>query len=59
MGESDRELTHVDHLGRIRMVDVSEKTPTAREARAEAFVSVSSETMQAILDQAVPKGNVF
>jgi cyclic pyranopterin phosphate synthase len=59
MGESERELTHIDRLGRTRMVDVSEKEPTAREARAEAFVSVSSETMQAILDQTVPKGNVF
>lgn len=58
-GESQRELTHIDHSGRVRMVNVSEKAPTAREAMAEALVRVSPETMRAILDQTVPKGNVF
>ena len=34
-----RRLTHVDRSGRPRMVDVSDKPPTARRAVAEAFVS--------------------
>lgn len=41
------------------MVDVSEKTPTWREARAEAFVSLAEETLRRICSGEVRKGNVF
>jgi cyclic pyranopterin phosphate synthase len=53
------ELTHIDEQGRLRMVDVSRKEPTWREARAEAFVSLSSETLKRICSGDIPKGNVF
>ena len=59
MTESEDELTHIDSEGRLRMVDVGEKEVTHREARAEATVIVSPETLQRILDQKMPKGNVF
>ncbi len=59
MAESEKELTHLDAQGRLRMVDVSEKGVTAREARAEATVSVSRETLERISDGTVPKGNVY
>jgi cyclic pyranopterin phosphate synthase len=60
MGNEDRhELTHIDSRGRLRMVDVTEKDVTSREARAEATMHVSEETLRRITDGAIPKGNVF
>jgi cyclic pyranopterin phosphate synthase len=41
------------------MVDVSDKEVSVREARAEAVVSVSGETMKRIATETIPKGNVF
>jgi cyclic pyranopterin phosphate synthase len=54
-----RRLTHVSRSGRPRMVDVSDKPPTARRAVAEAFVEVEQETLTAIIDGAVGKGDVL
>jgi cyclic pyranopterin phosphate synthase len=54
-----RRLTHVSRSGRPRMVDVSAKPPTARRAVAEAFVSVEQETLTAIIDGQVGKGDVL
>jgi cyclic pyranopterin phosphate synthase len=56
---STDELTHVDSQGRLRMVDVSEKDASLREARAEAFVSLSGETLRRICSGDIYKGNVF
>ena len=56
---STGELTHIDSAGRLRMVDVSEKAPTWREARAEAFVSLAAETLAKICSGDIRKGNVF
>jgi cyclic pyranopterin phosphate synthase len=38
-------LTHIDDQGRARMVDVSDKPATAREAVATGFVRMSPETL--------------
>ncbi|MEO8274223.1 MAG: cyclic pyranopterin monophosphate synthase MoaC [Chloroflexota bacterium] len=54
-----RRLTHVDRSGRPRMVDVSAKPATPRRAVAEAFVVVSSETLNLIIDGRSPKGDVM
>jgi len=54
-----RRLTHVDRAGRPRMVDVSEKPPTARRAVAEAFVTMGQETLSLIIDGGGPKGDVL
>lgn len=54
-----RRLTHVSRSGRPRMVDVSDKPSTARRAVAEAFVSVEQETLTAIIDGAIGKGDVL
>jgi len=51
------QLTHVDHEGRARMVDVTEKSETVRLARAEAFVTMSRATVKLLRDHALPKGN--
>ncbi len=59
MTNSENEFTHIDSEGRLRMVDVGEKEVTHREARAEATVIVSRETLERIVDQKMPKGNVF
>ena len=54
-----RRLTHFGRGGRPRMVDVSEKPPTARRATAEAFLELSDETLSAIIDGGVTKGDVL
>ncbi|HYA43229.1 MAG TPA: cyclic pyranopterin monophosphate synthase MoaC [Syntrophobacteraceae bacterium] len=56
---STGEMTHIDAQGRLRMVDVSQKEPTWREARAEALVSLSSETLRRVCSGDLAKGNVF
>jgi len=54
-----RRLTHVDRGGRPRMVDVSSKPNTARRAAAEAFVSLSPETLSLVIDGGGSKGDVL
>ena len=51
-------LTHIDETGRARMVDVSEKPATAREAVAEGFVRMSAETLALAVSGAGRKGDV-
>jgi cyclic pyranopterin phosphate synthase len=51
-------LTHIDESGRARMVDVSEKAETAREATAEGFVRMSAETLALAVAGAGKKGDV-
>ncbi len=41
-------LSHYDSEGRARMVDVSAKTPTRREATASAFVAISPSVLAAL-----------
>jgi cyclic pyranopterin phosphate synthase len=53
------ELTHFDDQGAARMVDVSAKDETVREAVAEGRVIMLPETLSLILDQRVAKGDVF
>jgi cyclic pyranopterin monophosphate synthase len=48
-------LSHFDEAGDARMVDVSGKHTTHRSARAEAFVAMSPEVLDAL--EANPKGN--
>ncbi|HEY0795174.1 MAG TPA: cyclic pyranopterin monophosphate synthase MoaC [Acidisarcina sp.] len=48
-------LSHYDADGQARMVDVSEKASTRREAEASAFVELSYEVLRALPDN--PKGN--
>jgi cyclic pyranopterin phosphate synthase len=50
-----KKLSHYDGAGRARMVDVSGKSPTRREAEASAFVAVSLEVLAALPKN--PKGD--
>ena len=52
-------FTHIDDEGKVRMVDVTDKKPTVREAVAEASVVMSTETFNLIRSQKVKKGNVL
>jgi cyclic pyranopterin monophosphate synthase len=52
-------FTHFDDLGAARMVDVSGKEETVREAAATGRVVMHPETLQLILDGKVSKGDVF
>jgi len=52
-------LTHLDEHGAARMVDVSAKDTTEREASAEAVVRMSEEAFAAITSNDVPKGDVL
>ncbi len=49
------ELSHYDEAGRARMVDVSAKAATRREAVAEAFVELSEAVLRALPEN--PKGD--
>ncbi len=50
-------LTHVDEAGAARMVDVSAKPVTAREATAAGRVLVSPEVVALLRGEGVPKGD--
>jgi cyclic pyranopterin phosphate synthase len=51
-------LTHIDETGRARMVDVSDKAATAREAVAAGFVRMSPDTLALALSGEGKKGDV-
>ena len=52
-------FTHMDEEGKARMVDVSGKEATVREAVARGSLAMKSETLQLIRDKAIPKGDVI
>ena len=52
-------LTHLDDSGAARMVDISAKLATRREAMAEGFIHVAKDVLQAIAEQSVKKGDVL
>jgi cyclic pyranopterin phosphate synthase len=52
-------FTHLDEQGRARMVDVSEKTVTARQATARGRISMSAETLAMIAEGRARKGDVL
>jgi cyclic pyranopterin phosphate synthase len=53
------ELSHFDERGAARMVDVSTKPETQRQARASALVRMAPATLALIRDKALAKGNVL
>ena len=53
------ELTHFNSEGRARMVDVSDKKSTVREASAGGTVYVNSETYGLIMRGEIKKGDVL
>lgn len=54
-----KRLTHLDRQGRARMVDISKKPVTEREAVARCSVVMKPDTLQCVLDERIPKGDVL
>lgn len=54
-----RELTHIDAAGEVRMVDVGEKPPTRRTAIAEGVIRMTRETLDAVEEGRVEKGEAL
>lgn len=59
MAEQSTHLTHLDEGGNVRMVDVTEKQETAREALAKARVRLAPQTIRLIETNQIAKGNVL
>jgi cyclic pyranopterin monophosphate synthase len=53
------QLTHLDEHGAARMVDVSAKDATVREAVAEAIIVLSEAAFRAVTGGTAPKGDVL
>lgn len=53
------ELTHLDDAGNVHMVDVGEKSPTARRAVAEATVRMDESTRERLFTDDLPKGDAI
>jgi cyclic pyranopterin phosphate synthase len=53
------ELTHINNEGRAKMVDVSEKKDTEREAIAKGSIYMKKETIKRISDGGIKKGDVL
>lgn len=56
---SEQPFTHLDSAGRARMVDVTAKTPTVREATAAGFVRCAPTVIAALRSGTAPKGDVL
>ncbi|MGH7433895.1 MAG: cyclic pyranopterin monophosphate synthase MoaC [Candidatus Methylomirabilales bacterium] len=54
-----KRLSHVDRRGRARMVDISEKGESKREAVARGVITMQPETLRMIQKGALPKGDVL
>lgn len=59
MSQQQSQLTHINASGEAHMVDVSAKNETVREARAEAYVEMSAQTLAMIMQGSHHKGDVF
>jgi cyclic pyranopterin phosphate synthase len=53
------DLTHLDERGRARMVDVSAKAVTVREASAAGRVLCSPQVVELLRGEGVPKGDAL
>lgn len=52
-------FTHLDENGKVKMVDISDKQITTRKATASGEMLLKPETIDAILDNKLKKGDVF
>lgn len=54
-----KKSTHLDTKGKARMVDVGKKKTTRRRARASALIRMNKNTLKAIKENALAKGDVL
>ena len=52
-------LSHLNEEGQAHMVDISQKQETERFALAKGFLTLSNQTIQRIIQNDVPKGDVL
>jgi len=52
-------FTHLDENGKVKIVDISDKEVTTRKATAIGEIKLKPETIEAILDNKIKKGDVF
>jgi cyclic pyranopterin phosphate synthase len=53
------DLTHLNAKGEANMVDVTEKAVTSRQALAEAYIQMSPQTLEKVIDGTHAKGDVL
>lgn len=58
-GAHDGRLSHVDEKGAVRMVDVSQKADTERQAIAEGWIFMHPDTLAMITEGTAAKGDVL
>ena len=58
-GARDGHLSHVDEKGEVRMVDVSQKADTERQAVAEGWIFMHPDTLAMIVEGRAAKGDVL
>ncbi len=58
-GTRATELSHVDHAGEARMVDVGAKLSTGRLARAEGSIRMSEHAFELLRENRIGKGDVL
>ncbi|MGE0774534.1 MAG: cyclic pyranopterin monophosphate synthase MoaC [Sphingomonadaceae bacterium] len=52
-------LTHIDEQGSARMVDISAKPPTHREATASGRIDMNAQALEAIREGTIKKGDAL
>ncbi len=53
------EFSHVDDAGRARMVDVGDKRPQRRRARARGMIALTGDTLERVRADRMKKGDVL
>ncbi|MFT5163637.1 MAG: cyclic pyranopterin phosphate synthase [Alteromonadaceae bacterium] len=53
------DLTHLNAKGEANMVDVTEKAVTSRQALAEAYIQMSPQTLEKVIDGTHANGDVL
>jgi len=59
MSDAEHRLTHLDEEGHPRMVDVTQKATTHREAVATGWIRMNEEAFELLQSTDNPKGDVF
>jgi len=52
-------FSHIDNEGKANMVDVGDKTPQIREAKATGLIQLENETIKLIRENSMKKGDVL
>ncbi len=57
--EDNQQMTHLDANGEVKMVDISHKEPSQREAKATGYIILKRETIERIVNNQIKKGSVL